>query len=65
MCMFLLQEMGGRLWRNREASCLAMTDLIQVNSTSPGESDLTSLLPLEALFLMQLTASGSGMTLRS
>ncbi|KAK9850611.1 hypothetical protein WJX84_005115 [Apatococcus fuscideae] len=25
----LLKEMGGRLWRNREASCSAMTDLIQ------------------------------------
>ncbi|KAK9810293.1 hypothetical protein WJX72_008148 [[Myrmecia] bisecta] len=25
----LLKEMGGRLWRNREASCLALSDLLQ------------------------------------
>ena len=25
----LLQEMGGRLWRNREASCNALSDLLQ------------------------------------
>ena len=25
----LLQEMGGRLWRSREASCTAMADLLQ------------------------------------
>ena len=24
-----LQEMGGRLWRNREASCNALSDLLQ------------------------------------
>ena len=26
-----VQEMGGRLWRNREASCLAMSDLLQAS----------------------------------
>ena len=26
----LLGEMGGKLWRNREAACLAMADLLQV-----------------------------------
>jgi proteasome component ECM29 len=25
----LLREMGGRLWRNREAACLALADLLQ------------------------------------
>jgi len=25
----ILQEMGGRLWRNREASCNALSDLLQ------------------------------------
>ena len=27
----LPQEMAGRLWRNREASCLAMSDLLQAS----------------------------------
>lgn len=26
----LLKEMGGRLWRNREAASLALADLLQV-----------------------------------
>ncbi len=25
----LLKEMGGRLWRNRQAACTAMLDLLQ------------------------------------
>ena len=29
----LLKEMGGRLWRNREASCAGMADLLQVASS--------------------------------
>lgn len=27
----LLKEMGGRMWRSREAACLALADLIQVS----------------------------------
>jgi hypothetical protein len=26
----LLREMGGRMWRNREAACLGLADLLQV-----------------------------------
>ena len=26
----LLKEMGGRMWRSREAACLALADLLQV-----------------------------------
>lgn len=26
----LLKDMGGRLWRNREAACSALADLLQV-----------------------------------
>lgn len=39
LCQIGMQEMGGRLWRNREASCLAMTDLIQVNPTPPSPTE--------------------------
>ena len=28
----LLKEMGGRMWRSREAACLALADLIQVSN---------------------------------
>ena len=35
----LLGEMGGRLWRNREASCSGMADLLQVQL--PSRSPLT------------------------
>lgn len=28
----LLGEVGGRLWRNREAACLGLADLVQVSS---------------------------------
>lgn len=28
----LLRNMGGRLWRNREAACAALADLLQVCS---------------------------------
>lgn len=30
----LLRELGGRLWRVREACCLALADLIQVSQPS-------------------------------
>jgi proteasome component ECM29 len=30
----LLTEMGGNMWRNREASCLALADLLQVTPIS-------------------------------
>ena len=31
----LLRELGGRLWRVREACCLALTDLFQVSTPDP------------------------------
>ncbi len=30
----LLREVGGRLWRNREAACLGLADLLQARSPS-------------------------------
>ena len=30
----LIKEMGGRMWRSREAACLALADLLQVDATS-------------------------------
>lgn len=35
ICNELLKEMGGRLWRNREASCNGMADLLQVTDSLP------------------------------
>lgn len=32
ICTELLREMGGRLWRNREACCAGMADLLQVRT---------------------------------
>ena len=29
----VLTEMGGRLWRNREAACSALSDLVQVGAS--------------------------------
>ena len=42
-----LQEMAGRLWRNREASCLAMSDLLQASMavTWAANADTCGLLP--------------------
>ncbi len=31
----LLKEVGGRLWRNREAACLGLADLLQARITAP------------------------------
>jgi hypothetical protein len=31
----LLGELGGRLWRNREAAALGLSDLLQVRVTLP------------------------------
>ena len=31
----LLREMGGRMWRNREAACLGLADLLQASVCLP------------------------------
>ena len=36
----LLREMGGRLWRNRQAACTAMADLLQVWGREVGSPHL-------------------------
>ncbi len=32
----LVKELGGRMWRSREAACLALADLLQVNPSGNG-----------------------------
>ena len=51
----LLREMGGRMWRNREAACLGLADLLQASLHHAfAQSGLTSMQMILAPWVANL-----------
>ena len=46
----LLREMGGRMWRNREAACLGLADLLQVGLCHAQRAGTGDLYDMEDTF---------------